>query len=314
MSDISNAKLRSVDLTLLLVFVELVRHRKLTTVATRLGLTQSAISHALKRLRDQFDDELFLRRPAGVEPTARALALEPRITAVVESARALLAEEEPFDPETANRTIRARMLDFETSLFAGPVAERLRRAAPNMRLSVRSATQRESIELMARGELDLSVGYFPSLSEAFSSRPLFEESYAVVARRNHPHIGKKLTLERYAGLDHMLVSFDGGFRGIVDHEMERLGKERRVVVALPFFFPALATISKTDLIATVPRSLAEREAARFGLAVLDPPLAIRSFVVSAVHHRRLDRDAALQWFIGELETLAKGRAGPKEKR
>lgn len=314
MSDISNARLRSVDLTLLLVFVELVRHRKLTTVAARLGLTQSAISHALKRLRDQFDDELFLRRPAGVEPTARALALEPRIAAVVESARALLAEEAPFDPEAANRTIRARMLDFETSLFAGPLAERLRRVAPHMRLSVRSATLRDSIELMARGELDVSVGYFPSLPEAFRSRPLFEENYAVVARKSHPGIGRKLTLDRYARLDHMLVSFDGGFRGIVDQALEGLGRERRVVAALPSFFPALATVAKTDLIATVPRRLAEQQAARFGLVIMDPPLAIRSFVVAAVHHRRLDRDAALQWFMGELEALAGKRAGHQERR
>lgn len=119
MTDIDTAQLRRIDLTLLCVFVELMRHRKLTVVAARLGLTQSAISHSLKRLRDIFGDPLFRRRPNGVEPTARALALEPRISSIVALTREALRLDSKFDPGTADRLFRIAALDYETSVMAG---------------------------------------------------------------------------------------------------------------------------------------------------------------------------------------------------
>ena len=133
MSDFSDSELRRLDLTLLLVFLGLVRHRKALDVASELGLTQSAISQALKRLRDIFGDELFLRRPHGMEPTATALALEAPVAAAVDSLRRALGNARAFDPATATGVLRVAALDAEQAVLIPPLASRLRSRAPESR-------------------------------------------------------------------------------------------------------------------------------------------------------------------------------------
>src|SRR5436190_17941758 len=117
MSELNQVDIRRLDMTLLLVFAELMKQRKLRTVGERLGLTQSAVSHALKRLRDLFGHELFLRRPHGVEPTARALELEPTIERILSLARAALTSKDDFDPAKVHSTLRVGMLDYEAAVL-----------------------------------------------------------------------------------------------------------------------------------------------------------------------------------------------------
>jgi DNA-binding transcriptional LysR family regulator len=285
------------------VFVELMRHRKATVVAARLGLTQSAISHALGRLRDVFGDPLFRRRPNGLEPTARALALEPRIAGIIALSHEALELDRTFNPGTAEGVFRLAAHDYESSVLAGPLTDVLRREAPGMRLSVRAAARRDALELLTDGRLDVAVGYFPGLSETFVAEPLYRENYAVVMRRGHPRAKRRLDLSAYLACSHVLVSIAGDFDGVVDQIIARNGHKRRVVVALPSFLPALAAVADTDLVATVPRRLAERHEKRFGLAVRKPPLAIRDFVVATLLHRRMSEDPAIAWLRGKIRAL-----------
>lgn len=295
MTDISSIQLRRLDSSQLVVFLELMRHRKLTVVAERLGLTQSAISHALKRLRATFGDELFLRLAAGVEPTARAKALEPRVEEIVRLSRDLLQAERPFDPAAESRVIRIGALDFEVALFAPVLVKALRRDAPGIRVSFRNVVRQRALEELAASEIDLAIGFFRDLPDAFESEALFEESYLVVMRKGHPLARRTLTLKSYCDAEHLIVSVDGDLRGIVDQTLERADKARRVAASVPMFFPALSSVQASDLIATIPARLARAHAARFGLAAVAPPLAIRSFPVSAVWHRRTASDGAVTW-------------------
>jgi DNA-binding transcriptional LysR family regulator len=300
MSDMSNSKLRKLDGTLLLVFAEAYRLRKLTTVAQRLGMTQSAVSHALGRLREIFADELFLRRPFGVEPTQRSHQLAPRIEAIVRLTRETLTEGEAFDPASSAREFRVTGLDSATALLATRLITVCRRLAPHVRLTFRSLVQRESLRALSEGEVDVAVGLVWTRSADFRIEPLYQETYRVAARRDHPKIGRKLDLKTYLSLDHVLVSVTGDAVGIVDRTLAAKGQARRVVATLPMFLPALAAVAQSDMIVTMPTQLVEAYRKPFGLRAHEPPMPIRSFALSAVWHRRNDTDPALRWFIGQL--------------
>lgn len=301
MSDVSIIELRRLDLTLLLVFDEALRSRRLSAVAEKLGLTPSAVSHAVNRLRDIFGDPLFLRRPHGVEPTPRALGLEAPVQAALEALRTALAPAAPFDPTAAVRTFRIGAPDHEATLFAPDLIGE--RAAPGLSYIFRPFTRQAALQALREGEIDLALGFLRGRPDGLSAVTLYEEGYAVVLRRGHPAAAAPLDLAAYTREAHVLVSPAGDLRGVVDDRLEDLGLVRRVAGATPYFMSALATVARTDLLATVPARLAQAQAAAFGLEVREPPLAIRSFPVQAAWSRRGDLDPGLQWLIARLKAL-----------
>jgi DNA-binding transcriptional LysR family regulator len=305
MSDMSNSKLRRLDGTLLLVFSEAYRLRKLTAVAQRLGMTQSAVSHALGRLREIFEDELFLRRPFGVEPTQRARDLASRVETIVRLTQETLAEADAFDPAASSREFRVTGLDSATALLGSRLIALCRRMAPNIRLTFRSLVRKDSLRALGDGDVDVAVGMVWTKSPEFRAEALYRETYLVAARRNHPKIGKTLDLKTYLALDHVLVSVTGDAVGIVDRTLAAKGQRRRVVATLPTFLPALAAVAHSDVIVTMPTQLVEAYRKPFELRAHAPPLAIRPFTLSAVWHRRNDADPGLRWFVAQLRACAR---------
>ncbi|QYZ71210.1 LysR family transcriptional regulator [Neotabrizicola shimadae] len=303
MSDISDNELRRLDLTLLLVFLGLMRHRKSTDVARELGLTQSAISQALRRLRDIFGDELFLRRPHGLDPTAVALRLEPALARAVQALRGALADPAPFQPETTWRVIRLAALDAEQAVLLPGLIRDLAASAPGLQLSVRPLARREAMEALIAGEIDLALGFFWSAPDSLIAAPLYRQDFAVAGQAAVLGQGD-LTPAAYAAFPHVLVSPAGDLRGIADEALAALGLERRVVAALPAFLPALAAAAEAPVAVTLPRALAEGFAPRFGLVTRAPPVALRSFAVTALRHRRNEHDPALLWLIDRLASAA----------
>lgn len=302
MSDFRNNELRRLDLTVLLVFLGLLRHRKAAQVAADLGLTQSGISQALKRLRDIFGDELFLRRPQGMEPTAIALSLEAPITAAVESLREALGGARPFIPAAAHGVIRLAALDAEQVGGVPALVRLLSNEAPGLSLSVVPISRHTALEALTAGEVDLALGFFPKVGEPIIASSLYEQGFAVVGRPEV--IGPlPLTLERYAELPHVLVSPGGDLLGIADKALATYGLSRRVVAAVPQFFPALATVAETDCIATLPNRLARRYAPTLGLIATIPPLQLPSFTISALHHRRNKHDQKLLWLLERIVSV-----------
>ena len=291
MMNFDQAQLRRLDITLLLVFEEAIASGKLSAAAKRLGLTQSAISHALKRLRDVFEDELFIRTPRGVQPTPRALALRAPLA---EALRLIGTALHPasFDPARDARVFRIAASDYETSLFA-PLL--LGDDPGATRFIFRTLVRREAIEALHAGDIDLLLGYTWDRSKNCEAVTLFDEDYRVVARKGHPAIAESLDLEQYTRFGHVLVSPGATLTGIVDKALASAGISRRVVVAVPYFFAALVTVARTDLLATVPRRIADCHAAGFGLTTALPPVLVRSFPVQMVWNKRLGLDPALIW-------------------
>ncbi|MFN3643053.1 MAG: LysR family transcriptional regulator [Gemmobacter sp.] len=300
MSDLSISELRRLDLTLLLVFLGLLRHRKALDVAADLGLTQSAISQSLKRLRDIFGDELFLRRPHGMEPTATALALEAPVAAAVEALRGALGAARAFDPGTARGLVRIAALDAEQAVLIPPLAARLRASAPGLTLTVLPVGRAAAMEALAEGRADLALGYVWETPEAICSERLYDEGFLVAARPEMLPDAPVLDLDTYCAADHVLISPGGDLRGVVDDQLAAMGRARRVVLGLPAFLPALAAVAASRAMVTLPARVAQAFAPGFGLVTATPPLEVRRFPVSAFWHRRNEADPQTIWMRQQL--------------
>lgn len=307
--------IRKLDFSLLAVFLTLMRTRKTTVAADALGLTQSTVSHALARLRDVFDDPLFLRRPNGLEPTARALALEPRIREILDLAEAAIDDPVPFVPAEATGTVRIGVSDYAAAVLAPLLVAALRARAPGLTASFRYAIRGQAIDALGAGTLDLAVGFFWDAPAGIGIAPLVEEPYAVVLRPDHPARGPDggLSVEDYANAPHALVSYEGDTQGIVDTALAARGFARKVVATVPFYLPGLALVAESDTLLTLPRRLAERWAPLLGLACLEPPVPIRPFRVSAAWHPRDEKSGLRIYVVDEIRRafgLDPDRGGP----
>jgi DNA-binding transcriptional LysR family regulator len=301
MANLSNSELRRLDLTLLLVFLGLLRHRKASTVADELGLTQSAISQGLKRLREIFSDELFLRRPHGMEPTATALALEPSLSQAVERIRVALDAARAFDPLSADGIINVAALDAEQAVIIPKFAARLRQTAPGLRLSVLPLGRGDAMDALNDGRVELVFGFLWNVPGHITSFKLYEDNFLVAGRPKALPQAPHISLENYCSAEHVLIAPGGDLRGVVDDRLESMGRSRKVVLGLPAFLPALAAVASSNTLVTLPARVASGFAKRFGLVTAKPPLAIRSFAVSAYWHRRNDAQPQLLWLLEQLK-------------
>ena len=301
MTDIDIAKLRRLDFSLLLIFQEVYRARRSTAAAARLGLSQPAVSHALRRLRDLFDDPLFLRRPAGLQPTARAIELAPKVDALVAQAADIFDGPRTFDAERSRRHFRISANDFAGTLILVPLLSILANEAPQTRLSLSFAGGPvQAFRKLREGDLDVAIGRFPSVPEDCVAERLFEETYQVVARAGHPALREGLSLDVYLSVRHLIVSFEGDLVGTIDEILARDGRSRQVVASSPMFLSAFAAAATADMVVTTPRRLAARFARPFGLDAFELPLAVEPFVIDVVRSRATLADPAVDWLIEKI--------------
>jgi DNA-binding transcriptional LysR family regulator len=300
----NDTQLRRLDITLLLVFEEAMATGKLSAAAKRLGLTQSAISHAVGRLRDAFGDELFIRTSRGVQPTQRALALREPVSEALRLIDGALSPAR-FDLNRDERVFRIAASDYETSLV---VPLLVGDSLGTTRFIFRTLIRKDAIEALHAGDLDLLIGYTWDKDKACESMTLYDEDYCVVARKKHPAMAQTLGIAAYTSYGHVLVSPGGTLTGIVDKALKSAGASRRVVVAVPYFLAALATVANTDLLATVPRRVAHCHARNFGLAMAPPPIPIRPFPVQMIWSRRMAVDSAMLWLRSRVIEVTKGIA------
>jgi len=299
MSDIDKSKLRRLDGGLLLVFRELLRSGRASLAAERLGLSQPAISHALGRLRDLFDDPLFVRRPHGFEPTQRALKLGPQVDALIDLADAAITPDRAFDPADSARLFSIAAPEFVTALIGGHLIHRLKLVAPRVTFAIGHADEAAALRGLKTGEIDFALGRFGAAKPGFSVEPLFEDVYCVVARQGHPAIDQRLDAERDVG--HVYAwsrSETGG-----DRSRDGGAGPAAMLAAVPQWLTALLMVASTDGIATVPRRLAERHAGRLGLQVLHPPFTPDRIAVSVMRRAGV-ADPGSDWFLAEVRAAA----------
>lgn len=310
--DIDLNHIRRFDGALLLVFRELMATGQTTAAARRLGLTQSTVSHALRRLRDLTGDPLFQRRPDGLTPTPRAHELLPIVVEMLRLSQALKGEPGEFDPAASTRHFRIAGPDIVSTVLAGPLAHRFAQHAPNARLSFGFIVGAAALEALRRGEIDMAIGHFPSVPRGFAASTLWEEEFVAIARKGHPRF-PPLDLAGYLAADHVLVSFSGRFTGVVDRVLQPLGLARRVVASFPLFLSVFDAVAQSDAVAAVPYSLCERHAETFGLARLPMPIAVPGFPIVSVRRAGVP-DGGYEWLEALIRRMVAEYADEIEAR
>ena len=302
MRDIDRNKIAQLDGSLLLLLRELLRVRRTTLCAARLGMSQSAVSHALSRLRALFGDPLFVRRSNGLEPTRHALELAPRIDALLAAMGDALGVERGFLPASASREFRIAAPDGVTTLLAPALLKRFASDAPGARFAFSQLLGKDALAALRRDEIDLALGQFAPLLDGVRVERLFEDRYCVVARAGHPKLKRKLDKKAYRELERVQISVSGDFRSLELEPGGEVGRARRIAAAVPRFLIAFAVVAETDAVAIAPGRLARRYAPAFGLRVHELPFALEPLRVLAV--KRPHEDAGVAWLVGVMKEIA----------
>lgn len=295
--------IRAVDLNLLKAFDALHAERAVTRAASRIGLSQPAMSHALSRLRGLFGDELFVRTQSGMEPTARAREIAPLIGAAIEQIEAALNLGAGFDPATSTATFTAGMGEYAEVALVGRLAQAFSRAAPHAILRLLSLHGADAAEQLERGAIDVAVAHLRNMPPTIETTLLFRDSFVVVARKGHPIAGIPLTVEAYAAQDHVLVSPRGDTTGALDRLLVDYGQRRRVALLVATYLAVPAALAGSDLIATVPSRVAALIAAHAAITTLPLPMD-HAATVSMAWHRRAASEPAQAWFRGMMTQAA----------
>jgi DNA-binding transcriptional LysR family regulator len=300
--------LASLDLNLILALDALLEERSVTRAAHRVGITQSAMSHALARLRAVTGDALLVRTPTGMMATARAEELGPPIRRALEGVATALRPPQAFDPKSAERRIRIGTGDYGEIVLLPRVVERLAKEAP--RIDLRVVYLGDSLAGTLRsGDVDLLLSPVDAgeAGPGIYARKLFDERFVCVVRRSHPLAGKKLTLARYVASSHALIAPRGKEGSMTDDALARMGLSRRVAVTVPHFLVAPHIVARSDLVLTLPARVADMLAAPLGLEILKPPpeLGLDGFSMSAVWHERTHADPAQRWAREVFAEVAK---------
>lgn len=307
------------------------RHRSVSGASGELGVTASAVSHALSRLRQALGDELFISSPSGMEATPRALEMAPGIRDGLGRIE-LAANARPFDPSKALRTFRIAATDYLTVTVLPAVLRRLTQAAPQVDLRVFPFSRMDTVRQLDDGRLDFVMGWFGELPSQMRRAALIVETEAIVVRAGHPLAHGPVTKERLFAFPHIVVELtgteedaDGGFlddRGVwrrtwIERLLIEMGDDEhelvgRVAVTVPHYAAVPPLLAVTDMVATLPRRLALRAVEQGSHVMLELPYEALAVTVETIWHERADRDAGAQWFIGELieATRAEGVGGP----
>ncbi len=290
------------DLDLLRVFDHLHRERHLTRAARLLGLSQPAVSRALTRLRDALGDPLFVRAPRGIVPTPRADALAAEVREILRRTTALTQPAE-LDPAVLERTFVLASVDLVEADLLPRLAALLAKEAPRVAITSRPIGV-DASEALSTGRVDLAIGVRSNVPPDAMSTQLFEDDFVCVVRRGHPAMKKKLTLEQFASLSHVLISPAGTPGSVVDEALAKHGLTRRIAVRTHTFLAAPRVVAATDHVLTGPRRVLTAMARVDGLQLFAPPVALRGFAVLMAWHPRVQIDPVHVWLRGVVKRAA----------
>ncbi|MCT4370952.1 LysR family transcriptional regulator [Yangia mangrovi] len=289
-------------MNLLTVFHVLMEERSVTRAGERLGRTQSAVSNALKRLRDRFEDPLFVRTPEGLSPTPRAADLAPVVARILRDAENVASRPDDFDPSVAEaRFIIGAPDRFSLPVFV-PLFERLGRIAPKIGIHLRTTDRDYAIRLIDSGDIQIAMGWFDSTPPHIRRLFAFEDRFVCLCRADHPLIarGAHLELEDILAYAHLVVSSTGDQRAAFDAVLERHGCQRTIAMTVMSFTIVPELLMRSDLVGVFTNRTAEYLARRNPLAIAEVPLEMAPIANHLIWHNRMTADKAHSWLRQEL--------------
>ncbi|WP_437880927.1 LysR family transcriptional regulator [Pseudomonas sp. LRF_L74] len=302
--------LNKVDLNLFIVFDAIYSEANLTRAGQIVGITQPAVSNALARLRETFNDQLFVRTAQGMVPTPMAQNIIGPVRNALRLLRISVQESRTFNAREATKAYRISMTDMIESVLLPPLFQRLRRLAPSVSIESLLSKRRETTSELAAGRLDFAIDVPLNTDPQVRHVKLMEERYVCAVRVGHPLAKERLSLDEYLSLAHIQISSRRNGLGYVDLALGKLGQQRRVALRSQHYLMAGSVVQSTDMSMTVPERIARRHGLHYmALPVNDVP-ALESHLY---WHESTDQDPANRWMREQLIELAE-QINSQEKR
>ncbi|MBF7686370.1 LysR family transcriptional regulator [Acinetobacter sp. B10A] len=295
--------LRHLDLNLLKTLDALLDERSVTKAAQRLSLTQPAVSSMLTRLRECFDDPLFIRNQRGMKPTIRAQSLALPIKKILCDID-ILMQPTGFDASNAEMEIKVVATDYALKTILIPYIIELRKKAPKIKIAIFSAKSDQIYTLLEEGTVDFALISKDKAHANLYTHDLFDDDYVCAVHKSHAFAHRThISLDEFCAMDYALVSHDGGsFVGITDASLSALHLKRNVMLSIQGFLALPEVLAKTDLMAVVPYRLIK---CMPDFTTIEPPLSIAGFSKIIAWHERSHRDLAHIWLREELINVVK---------
>ncbi len=308
------------DLEWLAVFDQVYETRSVSRAAENLGIAQATASIALNKLRLHFDDRLFSRTPAGMQPTSFAMELRPSLRKVTEILAQSQKSHSAFAPGRSTRSFRLCMTDIRQVVMLPRLVNHLRQVAPGIRLEVQ-AIDEHSPRLMEEGQLELAVGYMPQLDTGFFQRTLFDEDFVCLVSVDHPRIGRlangsgrtrdkvksktesPLTRAAFLAEGQVFVTMSGTGPSIVEKTLAAKRLKPDVALRVPSFLGVARIVAATEFLVVVPRSLGEAFADQDRVKVLAAPIDFPAYSVRLHWHERVHADPGNVWLRQQIAEL-----------
>ncbi|MEZ2720623.1 LysR family transcriptional regulator [Paenalcaligenes hominis] len=288
-------RLRDLDLNLLIIFHQIAVDKSVSGAAENLGLSQPAVSNALKRLRKTFSDDLFVRTSQGMQPTPYATLLIGPIAQTIDLLNTAINQQDSFDPLKSKKCFFVTMTDIGDIYFLPRLVDILLKRYPG--ISVKTLRSHTDLATnLAEGKVDLAIGLHPELQAGFYQRRLFHHRYVCLCRKDHPLSKQPMTRESFCSYGHIKITSPSTGHGEIDAIMQHAGLDRDIRLEIPHFIAVAHILQSTDLIATVPERFANSCLGPFDLISLPLPIDLPEIAINLFWHSKYHRDTANKWF------------------
>lgn len=274
----------------------------MSIAAEHLGMNQPTVSNILNRVRQHYNDPLFLRIGNEMVPTELSKQLFPLISEALNKVETINNFNVAFDEATSQQQFNLAMTDVSHLVLLPKISQYLKQYAPNIRLNVRQITT-ETTYQMANGEIDLALGFLPHLENGFYQQKLFEQYYVVIASKNHPRLtADSITATQYLKESH--IDIDAGIGHYhIENELLNLDLKRNILMRLPSYLGVGLVVQETDAIATVPYYLSEVLLSRGNLQIFNAPISFPTYAVKQYWHMSCHHKTSHQWLRKMLHDI-----------
>ncbi|NQD94337.1 LysR family transcriptional regulator [Pseudomonas sp. CrR25] len=292
------------DLNLLRVLLAIHDAGNVTAAAKRLGMSQPAASAALSRLRHSLADPLFVRFGTTMEATPRARSIIERTREVIDTIDQEILASPTFDPASSTLEFTLCLSEVGEVVFLPTLFERLRRLAPHARIRTLSLAPKDLLEALREGKVDSALGYFPDLDAPnIYQQRLFSHDLVCLVRLDHPITDARLSIEAFCSLEHLQVRDGSRSQEMYESHLTRLGIERNIVLQMSHYMSTAAIIERSDLVAVVPRTVANLYAAHAAVRLIEPPVEIPRYDLKHHWHARYQKDPRHVWLRDNIFEL-----------
>lgn len=299
-----SANLRKIDLNLLTIFDAIFQERHISRAAERLGMSQSAVSHALSRLREILHDPLFERHASTMEPTRRALEIARPVQDALHDLAGILTPLEGFDAHSTKRTFTIAMGDYCECLLLPPLMQWLSRNAPNIQIAIIPETTPVVLELLHKGRIDFLFDYMSLEGEGIVASSFIQEHLCVVASRTRSNIGDQLSLDTYTKAQHVILGRHFKLGSLLEIALRRDEVERSNVLVASSMLSMLLIASRSNLLASVPRKLATQYADDLDLVIYPLPVDLEELTIKMYWQQDQQEDPGHRWLRERLLRIA----------